>query len=83
MTETMIVSICTLAGTALTAFVSLRKYSNLTDYRMDELTRRVEKHNNFMERLAITEKEIVLLCEKIKVANHRISDLEEKKGGTA
>ena len=39
--------------------------------RIDELTREVRKHNNFAERMPVLE-------EQIKVANHRIADLEEK-----
>ena len=39
--------------------------------RIDELTREVRKHNNFAERMPVLE-------EQIKVANHRIADLEKK-----
>lgn len=39
--------------------------------RIDELTREVRKHNNFAERMPVLE-------EQIKVANHRIADLEAK-----
>ena len=40
--------------------------------RIDELTREVRKHNNFAERMPVVE-------EQIKVANHRIADLERKE----
>lgn len=43
----------------------------LMEYKIDELTKKVEKHNNVMERT-------YLLEEKMKVANHRIEDLERK-----
>lgn len=43
----------------------------LMDYKIDELTRKVEKHNSVVERT-------FLLEEKMKVANHRIEDLERK-----
>ena len=39
--------------------------------KIEELTREVRKHNNFAERLPVVE-------EQIKVANHRIKDLEGK-----
>ena len=42
-----------------------------TIYRIDQLEKKVEKHNNLVERMSLAE-------EKIKVANHRIEDLEEK-----
>ena len=41
----------------------------VTDTKIDELTREVRKHNNFAERIPVLE-------EQIKVANHRIDDLE-------
>ena len=43
----------------------------LMEYKLDELTKRVEKHNSVVERTYILE-------EKMKVANHRIDDLERK-----
>ncbi len=43
----------------------------VTDTKIEELTREVRKHNNFAERVPVME-------EQIKVANHRISDLEKK-----
>lgn len=43
----------------------------VTDTKLDELTREVRMHNNFAQRVPVLE-------EQIKVANHRISDLENK-----
>lgn len=43
----------------------------VTDTRLDELTREVREHNHFARR-------VPLLEEQIKVANHRIDDLERK-----
>ncbi len=43
----------------------------VTDARLEELTREVRKHNNFAQRVPVLE-------EQIKVANHRIADLENK-----
>lgn len=43
----------------------------VTDTRLDELTREVQEHNNFAHRVPVLE-------EQIKVANHRIDDLERK-----
>ena len=41
----------------------------VTDTKLDELTREVRAHNNFAVRVPVLE-------EQIKVANHRIEDLE-------
>ena len=44
----------------------------VTDTKIDELTREVRGHNNFARRMPVLE-------ERIKVANHRIDDLEHEK----
>lgn len=43
----------------------------VTDTKLDELTREVREHNNFAQRVPVLE-------EQIKVANHRIEDLEHE-----
>lgn len=43
----------------------------VTDTKIEELTREVREHNNFAKRVPVLE-------EQIKVANHRITDLENK-----
>ena len=50
----------------------------LIEYKIEELTKRVEKHNNVIERTYKLEELTALQEEKIKVANHRIDDLERK-----
>lgn len=42
----------------------------VTNTKIEELTREVREHNNFAKRVPVLE-------EQIKVANHRIADLEE------
>lgn len=48
----------------------------LIEYKLDQLTRKVELHNNAVERLYAVEQKVAVYDEKIKVANHRIEDLE-------
>lgn len=50
----------------------------LMEYKLDELTKRVDKHNNIVERTYRLEEQANIQEEKIKVANHRIEDLERK-----
>ena len=45
--------------------------AKLTNYRIQQLEKKVDKHNNFAERIPVIE-------QQIKVANHRIDDLERK-----
>ena len=48
----------------------------LIEYKLDELTKHVEKHNQVIERTYKLEQLAVLFDEKMKVANKRIADLE-------
>ena len=50
---------------------------NMIDYKLTELTKRVDKHNNVIERTYKLEELTALQEEKIKVANYRIDDLEK------
>lgn len=52
------------------------KHNNLQAYQIQELTKQVEKHNKVIERVYKLEKNEAVIEEEIKVANHRIEDLE-------
>jgi hypothetical protein len=64
----IIVAICSFAGTAVGSFSGLR----LMSYRIEQLEKKVDRHNHFAERVPILE-------EQMKVANHRIEDLERRE----
>lgn len=49
-------------------------------YKLDELTKKVEKHNGLVERMYRIEEKASLYEEKMRVANHRIKDLEKHTG---
>lgn len=51
----------------------------LIDYKLSELTKRVDKHNNVIDRTYKLEENEKVMQEQIKVANHRIKDLENKE----
>lgn len=48
----------------------------LIEYKLDQLTHKVDLHNNAVERLYAVEKKCEVYDEKFRVANHRIDDLE-------
>lgn len=52
---------------------------SLIEYKLDELSKRVDKHNNVVERMYQLEEHRAVVDEQIKVANHRIQDLEEAR----
>ena len=78
MMDTIISTIITALFAFLGVYISNRKASAVMEYRLKELEKKVEKHNNLVERMYGAEEKITVMEEKIKVANHRIDDLEAK-----
>lgn len=79
MSETIIIALISLLGTLGGTFGGILTTSKLTNYRIEQLEKKVDKHNNIIERTYKLEDNDKLLEEKIKVANHRIDDLEAKR----
>ena len=52
---------------------------SLIDYKLEQLTKKVDLHNNAVERLYEVERRLGIDEEKIRVANHRIDDLENEQ----
>lgn len=73
----VIVAVLSLIGTLYGSRAGVKEANKLVNYRLDQLSQRVDKHNNVVERTYHLEQEISVAQEQIKVANHRISDLEE------
>ena len=69
MGESIIVAIITGVLTLIGVLISNSRSQAVTETRLEELTREVREHNGFARRMPVVE-------EQIKVANHRISDLE-------
>lgn len=74
MQSEIIVALLSLAGTFIGTFSGIK----LMSYRIEQLEKKVEKHNNVVERQYNIEKITAVLSEEIKVANHRIADLESE-----
>ena len=76
MTEGIIIALITgffsLTGYAIGAYLSQSK----TLYRIEQLEKKQDKHNNLIERVYSLEDKCNVVDEKIKVINHRIEDLE-------
>lgn len=80
MSEAVVVALITGGAAIITNIITSRNASKdmqhklethqaVTDTKIEELTREVREHNNFARRMPVVE-------EQIKVANHRIEDLE-------
>jgi hypothetical protein len=78
MTEGIIVGVLSLIGTLAGTYFANRKSSALIAYRLELLEKKVDKHNFVVERTFKLEEQAAVIEEKIKVANHRIEDLENR-----
>ncbi len=78
--ETIIGTLISSGVTLLICIINNRSQANATrallEYRLEQLTNRVDKHNGVIERTYELEQDVALINEKIAVANHRIADLE-------
>lgn len=70
--ESIAASLITGAITLIGVLIANSKSQAVTETKLEELTREVRAHNNFAQRIPVLE-------EKMKVADHRIADLEEKE----
>ena len=78
MSDTIIIALISLIGTLGGTFFFFLSTSKLTNYRIEQLEKKVDRHNSIIERTFRLEENDKLLEEKLKVANHRIDDLEER-----
>ena len=77
MSEAVTVAAISLLGTLGGSLLGVLTSNRLTVYRIEQLEKKVEKHNNLVERTYRLEEEQEVEKEKFKVINHRIDDLEQ------
>ena len=77
MSETIIVAILSLAGTLIGSLFGILASNKLVVYRIEQLEKKVEKHNNVLERVYVLETDDAVIKEDLKVFNRRIEDLEK------
>lgn len=76
MSDVVIVALISLAGTMVGSFGGIVAANKLIAYRIEQLEKKVEKHNKVVERVYKLEQSEAVFHEEMKVANHRIEDLE-------
>ena len=74
MTSEVIVALVAFLGTVIGTLGGILASSKLISYRLEQLEKKVDEHNHYARRMPVVE-------EQIKVANHRIEDLEKRVGG--
>ncbi len=77
MSETIIVSLISLLGTLGGTLGGILVSNKLTNYRIEQLEKKVEKHNQVIDRVYELEKRDEVEKEEIRVINHRVADLED------
>ena len=79
MSEGMIVALIGLGGSAIGSLIGVLTSSRLTQYRLEQLEKKVNKHNCVIERVFDLEERTSVIEERQRVANHRIDDLEKDR----
>lgn len=72
MNNDFIVALLSLAGTVVGSFGGILVSSKLTNYRIEQLEKKVDKHNNFAEKIPI-------LTAKIDMISQRMEELEHER----
>lgn len=65
MSDVVIVGILSLIGTLLGSISGILAASKLTNYRIEQLEKKVEKHNNVLERVYELEKQEAVMQEEL------------------
>ena len=78
MSEAIVVALLSLAGTLGGTFGGILVSNKLTTYRIEQLEKKVQAHNNFDTRLHKLDTEIEIVHEQIKVVNHRLDDANHR-----
>lgn len=73
----IIVALLALAGSVYGTYKANSKNQALIAYRLEQLEKKVDKHNSAVERTYELERKMDVLEEKMSIANHRIADLED------
>jgi hypothetical protein len=76
MDNNVLMALISFAGTFAGTLGGIIASNKLTAYRLEQLEKKVEKHNKVVERVYSLEKDKAVFEEDLKVANHRIEDLE-------
>lgn len=77
MPETVLVALLSLLGTVLGTFGGIMTASKLTNYRIEQLEKKVEKHNHVIERVYELEKHEAVVDTEIKGISHQIEEITE------
>ena len=76
MSGEVVVALITLLASAIGTIGGIFATNKMTAYRIEQLEKKVDKHNQVVERMYEAQKNISVISEEIKNVNHRIEELE-------
>ena len=71
MRSEVLVAVLSLVGMVIGSFGGIMASAKLTNFRIEQLEKKVDKHNNFASRVPVVEEQVKVIC-------HRLDDLEDK-----
>lgn len=78
MPDVVIVSLISLAGTLFGSIAGIMTANKLTTYRIGELEKKVEKHNDLVERVALLEQDNGSQWERIDELREKLESLRRE-----
>ena len=81
MSEVVLVAFISLAGTVMGSLSGVLVSNKLSTYRIEQLEKKMDKHNDVIKRTTDLEKHAILQDEQYKVTKHRLDNLERSPKG--
>lgn len=78
MSDVIVIGLLSLAGTLIGTFGGIMASNRLTTYRLEQLEKKVDKHNSVIDRMYCAEKRLDVLDEKVLETNRHVNALEDK-----
>lgn len=78
-TDEILLALIPFAGTLIGSLAGIYTTSRLSDYRIKQLEKKVDKHNNLIERVYLIEQKEAVFDNKLKTVDHRLADLENEQ----
>jgi hypothetical protein len=78
MSDVIVIGLLSLAGTLAGTFGGIMAANRLTTYRLEQLEKKVDKHNSMIDRMYCAEKRLDVLDEKVSETNRHVNALEDK-----
>lgn len=79
MSSEVIVGLLSLAGTLVGTFCGILTSTKLSNYRIEQLEKKVEKHNSVVERTSIIERDLKTVWRTLDEVKEEIKEMEHEE----